>query len=164
MPTSTASSRSDGLSSAQTSSFRKSALERSKTEVSLDDFIDTFVPSLPENLEIPLVLQHMLNFKTWKGSYSYDKNDIFKQLFDEMVNTAQFVWEETCPEQRWSFITGAVPNTPEGSSNIRPDAFFYHTPEQVSDSRPYSYFHVAFTAEFKTRTSVDSLYVSSASS
>jgi hypothetical protein len=154
MPTSTASPRSDtnpSLGSAQTPSFRKSALERSKTEVSLDDFMDTFVPGLPENLEISLVLQHMLNFKTWKGSYSYNKNDIFKQLFNGMVNAAQFVWEETCPERRWSFITGATPSTPERTSTIRtPDAFFYRTGKQHSDSQSYSYYHIAFTAEFKS--------------
>jgi hypothetical protein len=147
--------------SAQTSSFRKSAQERYKTEVSLDDFIDTFAPGLPENLETSLVLQHMLNFKTWKGFWSYDTNDFFKQLFDEMVNAAQFVWGETCPKQRWSFITGATPNTPGRSSTIRPDAFFYRTGKQLSDSQSYSYYHTAFTAEFKK--SANSLDVSPAS-
>jgi hypothetical protein len=162
MPTSSRSETTPSLCLAQIPSFRKSALERSKTvtEVSLDDFIDTFVPSLPENLEISLVLQHMLNFKTWKGSYSYNKNDIFEQLFDEMVNAAQFVWEEMCPEQRWSFITGATPNTHERTSTTRPDAFFYRTSKQHSYSQSDAYFHVAFTADFKAEMS--SLYVSPA--
>ena len=158
----TASSGSDiipSLCSAQTSSLQMNASERCKTEVSLDHFIHTFVPGLPENLEISLVLQHMLNFKTWKGSYSYNENDVFKQLFDEMVIAAQFVWEETCPEQRWSLIiTGAMPDTPERTSTIRPDAFFYCTGKLHSESQPYSYFHVAFAAEFKQ--SVNSLDVS----
>ena len=151
MSTSTASN----LRSAQTPSFQKSALENYKTEVSLDNFIDIFIPGLPENLEISLVLQHMLNFKTWRGSYSYNENDNFKQLFDGMVNAAQFVWEETCPEQRWSLITqvGAMLNTPERTSAVRPDAFLYRTGKQHSDSQPYSpyysCFHIAFTAEFK---------------
>jgi hypothetical protein len=160
MPTSAAFTT-PSLRSAQTSSFRKSALERYKTEVSLEDFVDTFVPGLPENLEVSLVLQHMLNFKTWKGLWSYDTNDFFKQLFDEMVNVAQFVWEEMCPEQRWSVITGAMPNAPETSSSIRPDAFFYRTGKQHSDSQSYSYYHTAFTADFKK--SADSLDVSPAS-
>ena len=163
MPALTASSKlhsdtTSSLRSAQTPSFRKSALERYKPEVSLDDFIDTFVPGLPENLEISLVLQHMLNFKTWKGSYSYNENDVFNQLFDEMVNTAQFVWEETCPEQRWSFITGATPNTPERTSTIKPDALLYRTNKRPSDSRPYSCYHIALPAEFKK--SANSLDVS----
>lgn len=87
MSISTAFSRFDSettssLRSAQTPSFRKSALEIYKIEVSLYDFTDTFVPGFSENLEISLVLQHMLNFKTWKGSYPYNEDDNFKQLFD----------------------------------------------------------------------------------
>ena len=131
--------------------------------VSLAHFIDTLVPGLPENLPTSLVLQHMLNFKTWKAPYSYHENDIFKQLFDEMVLTAQFVWEELCPEQRWSLITRTTPNshgTPERTSTIRPDAFFYRTSKRYSDSQPYSCYHIAFAVEFKK--SANSLDVSPA--
>ena len=110
---------------------------------------DKFVPGLPENLKTSLMLQHMLNFRTWKESYSYDENDIFKQLFNGIVNAVQFVWEETCPEKQWLFITGAMSNTPERTSTIRPDVFFYHSDKQHSNSQPYSYYHIAFTAELK---------------
>jgi hypothetical protein len=40
--------------------------EMYRIEVPLDDFIDTFIPNLPANLEISLVLHHMLNLYTWK--------------------------------------------------------------------------------------------------
>ena len=59
---------------------------REEYEVSLDDFIDTFVPDLPANLEISLVLHHMLNLHTWNDLSSHpstdDQSDILKQLFD----------------------------------------------------------------------------------
>ena len=135
--------------------------EMYKIEVPLDDFIDTFVPSLPANLEISLVLHHMLNLHIWKDFSSYpsiDQSDILKQLFDKIVNAAQYIWEENCPEQRWSLITGAALNTPNRTSTIKPDAFVYRTGKQHSDSQSYSYNHVAFTVEFKE--TADSLDVS----
>ena len=129
---------------------------REEYEVSLDDFIDTFVPDLPANLEISLVLHHMLNLHTWNDFSSYpttdDQSDILKQLFDKSVNAAQYIWEESCPEQRWSLITGATLNTPKRTSTIKPDAFVYRTGNQYSHSHSYSYDHVAFLIEFKKTT------------
>jgi hypothetical protein len=135
--------------------------EMYRIEVPLDDFINTFIPNLPANLEISLVLHHMLNLRTWKDFSSYpstDQSDILKQLFDKIVNAAQYIWEESCPEPRWSLITGATLNTPKVTSIIKPDAFVYRTGELHSDSQSYSYDHVAFTVEFKE--TADSLDVS----
>ncbi|KAF8257396.1 hypothetical protein EI94DRAFT_1818007 [Lactarius quietus] len=140
---------------AQSPLFRRRKLEeRFKIEVQLDDFIDTFVPNLPENLETSLVLQHVLNLGTWKElSSSSNKTDLFKELFDGMVNAAQFIWAEMsrCPVQRWSFVAdpGAIPNVSKWNSTIKTDTFFYSTAKKYSDSQSYSYYHVALAAEFK---------------
>jgi hypothetical protein len=95
----------------------------------------------------PLTVQ--FNRKDFSSYPSTDQSDIFKQLFDKIVNAAQYVWEESCPEQRWSLITGATLNTLKRTSTIKPDAFVYRTGELHSESQPYSYDHVASTVEFK---------------
>jgi hypothetical protein len=138
-----------------------------KTEVSLDDFIKTFVPNFPKYFEISDVLRHMDQIKAWNAFSSppatnkRHEDAVFnqlKRLFDEMVKAAQQVWKQkapgsnkeqkkTCPKPRWILITDptATLTTPERPSTIK--AFFHHNED--SDPKPYQYHNIAFTGEFK---------------
>lgn len=124
-----------------------------KTEVSLYNFIEISLPSLSEHLNVTDVLQHMLSLEAWKEfSYSLspsthrdDDNIVAEKLsrfFVKMVNAAQCVWKERCPEQRWSLKT-IVPNAAPNS----PDAFLYC--QECSGSEPHSgsWYNLAFTVE-----------------
>ena len=73
-----------------------------KTEVSLDDFIETFVPNFPRYFKITDVLRRMGEVKAWNAFSSppavnkRNEDAVFKQLtclFDEMVKAAQQVWK-----------------------------------------------------------------------
>jgi hypothetical protein len=149
---------------------RKSVTEdvRYKTEVSLDDFIKTFVPPFPEAFTITDVLRRVEEVKAWKdfsSSHATNKRNedvVCKQLtrlFDEMVKAAQHAWKrtnpgsskekmKTCPKPRWSLITEptATPNTPERPSALKPDMFFHCN--EGSDSKLHKYHNIAFTVEF----------------
>ena len=134
---------------------------RSKTEVSLDDFIETFVPNLPEHLELTHVLRRMNDIGAWKVFSSppaitpMSEDKTFKQLtrlFDEMVKAAQFAWMSMgtkCPKQRWNLVTEPTitPNTNERPTSIKPDALFHRTED--SDSKSFTFYDIAFTAQFK---------------
>ena len=81
-----------------------------------------------------------------------------------MVNAAQFVWEETCPEKRWSFITGATPNTPERPSTIRLYAFFYRSYNNIQiSSHTHTTTSLSLRSTEELKKSANSLEVSPAS-
>jgi hypothetical protein len=92
-----------------------------KTEVSLDDFIKTFVPNFPKYFEITDVLRRMDQMKAWNAFSSPPATNkghedaVFKQLsglFDEMVKATQQVWKQKAsgskkkksPKPRWILI------------------------------------------------------------
>ena len=172
-----------------TSSFRTSTLEalqrnalmhgtQSKTEVSLDDFINTSLPNLPMGLNIADVHRRM-STKVWKKFSSPpatnpDAEDtIFGHLtplFNAMVKAAKASLRTKKGkekmaldlEERWSLITEpkVTPNIKERCTTIKPDALF-----RRSNSKSFSYYDIALTAEFKKRGGIgDSLDVSHPSS
>jgi hypothetical protein len=173
-----------------TPSFRNATLKEQRkaatddvwyktTQVSLGDFIETFVPNVLENLAITPVLDRMQKIEAWKEFSTSPSADAspslenritgIKQLttlFDKMVEAAQHVWKERCPKQRWSLVTtesSVTPNTPERPTAIEPDAFFYGKADSASQS--YTYYNIAFPAEFKCggTSTANSLDVSPAS-
>jgi hypothetical protein len=74
---------------------------RYKTEVSLDNFIKTFVPPFPECFKITDVLRRMEEVKAWKEFSATNKrneNVVCEQLtrlFDEMAKAAQHTWSSS---------------------------------------------------------------------
>jgi hypothetical protein len=127
MPTPLAPQRSDtptSLHPAHALSVSNSTLEETckaikdnvlyKTKVSLDDFVKTFLPCLPEHLNITHIPQHLLNlealnkFSSSPSTNEDEKNAVFKQLtslFNKIVNAVQCVWKERCLEKQWSLPT-----------------------------------------------------------
>lgn len=129
-----------------------------KTEISLDEFIETFVPKLPKGLEVTSDFVTQVNkAQAWHGFLPPSDADggegaIFKHLtpiFDKMVIQAQKQWGNRCPRQRWSLLTAptSTPSTPERASTFKPDAYFYRTASLGTTS--YSYYDMAFAVEFK---------------
>jgi hypothetical protein len=129
-----------------------------RTEVSLDEFIGTFVPKLPEGVEVTSNFVTQMNeAQIWNGflppsNAEGSEDAIFKRLtpiFDKMVQLAQTQWENSCPKQQWTLLTAltSAPTTPERLSSFKPDACFYRN--SFSRTMSHSYYDMAFTAEFK---------------
>src|ERR1700677_4813055 len=121
---------------------RREALQddlRFKTEVSLDEFIEIFVPKLPEGLEVTSdFAEQITNTRAWDQfllpSGADGKDDaVFKclmpSIFNNMVLQASNHWGNRCPSQKWSLLTAptSTPSTPERASTFKPDACFYRT-------------------------------------
>jgi hypothetical protein len=149
-----------------------------KTEVSLDEFIETFVPKLPEGVKVTSNFVTQMNkAQAWHRFLPYLSNApgieaediVFKRLtriFNKMmVRQARKQWKTRCPKQQWSLLTAhsATPTTPERLSKFKPDAYFYR--KIVSRTTTHSYYDMAFTAEFKKHSeNTDAVDVSPASS
>jgi hypothetical protein len=129
-----------------------------RTEVSLDEFIVTFLPKLPEGVKVTSDFVTQMNeAQIWNGflppsNAEGNEDAIFKCLtpiFDKMVQLAQVQWENSCPKQQWSLLTAltSAPTAPERPSTFKPDAYFYHN--SFSQTMSHSYYDMAFTAEFK---------------
>ena len=105
------------------------------------------------------IKQRMDKRRAWKDFSSPPANKqgtedvIIKNLtplFDEMVKTVESLMNnERSATQPWSFITAprSTPTTTERPSTFKPDAFFHR--KGVSNPKLYSYYDIAFTAEFK---------------
>jgi hypothetical protein len=148
-----------------------------KTEVSLDEFIGTFVPKLPEGVKVTSnFVTQMYKAQAWrrflpylsKASGTEAEDDVYKRLtriFNKMAQQAQKQWKTRCPEQRWSLLTAhsTTPTIPERSSTFKPDAYFYR--KIVSRTTTHSCYDMAFTAEFQKHSeNADTVDVSPASS
>jgi hypothetical protein len=130
------------------------------TKVSLDEFIETFVPKLPEGIKVTSdFVTQMDEDQTWNGlllpldaDSEGNEDATFKSLtsiFDKMVQVAHEQWKTRCPKQQWSLLTAptSTPTTPDRPSNFKPDVYFYRN--FFSQTMSYSYYDMAFTAEFK---------------
>ena len=134
---------------------------RHKTEVSLDEFIEISVPKLPEGLKVTSnFAKQITKTQAWSdffppSSAQGNEDTVFKRLmaiFKKMVSKAQSHCGSRCPSQQWSLITAptSTPVIPERVSTFKPDGYFYRTTSQETAS--YSYYDMAFPAEFKKRS------------
>jgi hypothetical protein len=174
-PDTPATPRASQLSKNWSLNDRRKALQNDllyMTKVSLDEFIETFLPKLPEGIEVTSDFVTQMNeVQSWNeflpplGAKGIE-DVTFKRLtciFDKMVQLAQTQWGNRCPMQQWSLLTAptSTPTTPERPSTFKPDAYFYQT--ECSRTRSYSYYDMAFTAEFKNEKNCGLVDVSPAS-
>jgi hypothetical protein len=128
-----------------------------KTRVSLDEFIEAFLPKLPKGVEVTSNFVTQMNkAKAWRGfllpsDAGGKEYVVFKRLthiFDKMVEQARKQWGKSCPKQQWSLLTApsSTQSTAERPSTIKPDAYFYR--KAFLQTTSYSYYDMAFVAEF----------------
>jgi hypothetical protein len=98
-----------------------------RTEISLDEFIGTFVPKLPEGVKVTSnFATQMYKAQAWRRFLPYLSNargieteDVVSErltrIFNKMVQQAQKQWKTRCPlaKQQWSLLTAhsATPTT-----------------------------------------------------